>query len=59
MYLSQKSGETQDLKGVPSEAVRVNAALAGTVASRSDFDVDSTAFRPLFYCEGSFTVGEI
>lgn len=47
-YLSQNSGETQDLKGVSSDAVRVIAAFAGTVASRSDFDVDSTAFRPLF-----------
>lgn len=51
-YLSQNSGETQDLKGVSSDAVRVIAALAGTVASCSDFDVDSTVFRPLFIAKG-------
>lgn len=47
-HLSQKSGETHDLKGVDSEAAREIAAFAGTVASCSDFDVASTAFSPLW-----------
>lgn len=46
-YLSQKSGETHDLKGDDSEAMRVTAAFDGTITSRSDLDVASTALSPL------------
>lgn len=47
-HLSQKSGETQDLNGLDSEAVRVIAALAGTVTNCSDGEVAATAFSPLY-----------
>lgn len=47
--LSQKSGETQDLNGLDSEAVRVIAALSGTVTNCSDGEVAATAFSPLYW----------
>lgn len=47
-HLSQNSGETQDLNGLDSEAVRVIAALAGTVTNFSDGEVAAAAFNPLY-----------